>query len=196
MCRDAHHLDAWQRVFFEIVKAGDMAKRLRMASLQARLGEWTKALTEAVVATCHAAEWDVAAKGHPLSRMPEVRHEYLSIDAVAFQRGAPSWPFPVAVLELENSSRDDKIAYSLWKVMCVNASLRVVFCYRPSIEQGPDLVKTLEEEVVRPIPIENRVAMNGETVIALGYRNQAETFPYGFFRWWLLDQGTGSFSRL
>ena len=34
------------------------------------------------------------------------------------------------VIELENSSREDMIAYSLWKVLCVRADLRVVFCYR------------------------------------------------------------------
>ena len=38
--------------------------------------------------------------------------------------------FPVAIFELENCGDEDRIAYSLWKLLCVKAELRVVFCYR------------------------------------------------------------------
>lgn len=39
-------------------------------------------------------------------------------------------------MELENSRDSERIAYSLWKVLCVRAELRIVFCYR-SLPPGP-----------------------------------------------------------
>jgi predicted GTPase len=43
---------------------------------------------------------------------------------------------PISVFELENSPVNDLVAYSLWKVLCVRASLRVVFCYRQDASEG------------------------------------------------------------
>ena len=75
------------------------------------------------------------------------RSEYLALDAVAFEatQKAPlsRWPFPVAVFELENSRQDAKVTYSLWKVLCVRAPLRVVFCYRRDVSAGSALVRHL-----------------------------------------------------
>ena len=39
-------------------------------------------------------------------------------------------------------------------------------------------------------------ARDGETLVVVGSRAEAETFPYGFFSWWLLDGNTGTFSLI
>ena len=32
------------------------------------------------------------------------------------------------------------------------------------------------------MPVDDRVKLIGETLMVVGYRNQADTFPYGFFK--------------
>ena len=115
------------------------------------------------------------------------------MDAMAFAGGEGRWRFPTAVVELENSATDDVVAYSLWKVLSVRADLRVVFCYRPSPQDGPTLVRLLKNDVVQAMGIAGRVALGGETLVVVGSRDNAATFPHGFFKWWKLDTNTGSF---
>jgi len=100
------------------------------------------------------------------------------------------------VFELENSRDDNRVAYSLWKVFCIRATLRVVFCYRRDAEEGAELVRHLNEEVVRAMAIAERAALGGETLLVVGSRNEAATFPYGFFKDWTLDANTARFSRV
>ena len=95
-----------------------------------------------------------AAKGHRSSLLPIPMQEYLSLDVVAFEPALPStadrpWRFPMAVLELENSPSDDRVAYSPWKVLCIRTQLPVVFCYRPDAAQGSKLMRRLSSEVAR-----------------------------------------------
>ncbi len=179
----------------ETVGAEEFAAELKASSLDARLKDWTRVLTEAVVTTCDASGWIAAAKGHRLDGMPEAREEFLGIDVMAFERTDAPWPFPVAAVELENNLKDDRIAYSLWKVLNVRTKLGVVFCYRPSAEEGAALVKHLGRSVVQSMAIADRISLSGETVVAVGYRNQAETFPYGFFKWWRLNPNVGEFEQ-
>jgi len=114
---------------------------------------------------------------------------------VAQDVSSPRWPFPVAVFELENSRQDAKVAYSLWKVLCVRARLRVVFCYRRDVTVGSALVRHLEGAVVGSLSIEERVNLVGETLLIVGSRAEESTFPYGFFKDWVLDKNTGRFAR-
>jgi hypothetical protein len=185
----------WQSAFWQTVRRHTNADQLRDAALQGRLGDWTQALTDVVVAACEALDWQAAAKGHPLDLLPESRHEYLALDVVAFAPAEPRWRFPVAAMELENSRDDDRIAYSLWKVLCVRTDLRVVFCYRRRAEQGAALVRSLGTEVVGALSVNERMALRGETLVVVGSRDDASTFPYGFFTWWSLDKNTGIFAR-
>jgi hypothetical protein len=157
--------------------------------------DWTRVLTAAVVATCESQGWMVAARRHRLDRMPEAKEEYLGIDAMAFAPGDALWLFPVAAIELENSRRDDRIAYSLWKVLNVRAPLSVVFCYRPSADVGAALVRYLKQTVIQSMSLDRRIGLAGEILVTVGYRNQAETFPYGFFKWWRLNANTGEFEQ-
>ena len=96
-------------------------------------------------------------------------------------------------MELENSRKDDRIAYSLWKVLCVRSALRVVFCYRSSPSLSAKLIRFLQDEIIRPLDIETRAHLDGETLVIVGGRSEAATFPYGFFKWWRLEKNTGVF---
>ena len=140
--------------------------------------------------------WEASAKGHVATLLPVPRSEYLALDVVAFESaGASRWRFPVAVFELENSADDDFVAYSLWKVLCVRAKLRVVFCYRRDAEGGNALVRHLSEQVARAMELQDRAALTGDTLLVVGSRSEANTFPYGFFKNWLFDTNVGKFAR-
>jgi len=120
-----------------------------------------------------------------------LRSEYLSLDVTAFGLSIGRWPFPVAVFELENSRHDDQIAYSMWTVVTVRAHLRIVFCYRSKAELGVRLVRYLEDTVIEPQNVSKRTGLGGETFVVVGGRDEASTFPYGFFKRWKLDLNTG-----
>ena len=170
---------------------------LRDAAIQGSLGPWTRALTDAVVATFPTLGWAGAARGHASTFLPVERQEYLALDVVAFpvapERG---WRFPSAVFELENSRTDDLVAYSLWKVLCTRAGLRVVFCYRSTFVAGVDLVGALTKSLIAPLAVEDRAEMAGETLLVVGSRDTGATFPYGFFRTWTLDANIGQFQPI
>ena len=158
------------------------------------LTDWTKYLTEAVVKTCRCMGWQAAARGHELEVLPIHHFEYLSLDVVAFRTDPGcAWRYPIGVMKLENSSDENRIAYSLWKLLCVRSELRIVFCYRRLSGQGSALVSYLSQEVVKALPVEDRMNLKGETYVVVGSRNDSATFPYGFFKWWQLDNNTGNF---
>lgn len=188
--------EQWFTKFMETIQDHDASAGLCKAALKAQLAPWTAALTAIVVKTCQGMGWKSAARGHRSTLLPVARQEYLSLDVVAFeQSGNHRWKFPTAVFELENSRSDDAVAYSLWKVLCVRASLRVVFCYRSDSSQGSQLVRHLSREVARAMEIQDRAALRGDTLIVVGSRNDATTFPYGFFKDWLFDSSVGRFGR-
>ena len=179
-----------------IIQRHEIAGPLKGASLTADLSKWTRSLTDVAVATCEEIGWQAAAKGHTLKLLPEPRDEYLTADVMAFADGQGRWRFPIAVMELENSPKDDRIAYSLWKVLCIRAELRVVFCYREQLDRGSGLVSFLAREVVGAMSIEERMAVGGETLVVIGVRGVAETVPYGFFRWYRLDLNLSKFEMM
>lgn len=185
--------EQWQSAFYETVNRHEIAEPLRDASIQEDYRAWTTALTAVVVATCETVGWRASAKGHRAELLPVSRGEYLGMDAMAFAGGEGRWRFPTAVFELENSATDDVVAYSLWKVLSVRADLRMVFCYRPSPQDGPALIRLLKNDVVKAMGIAGRVALGGETLVVVGRRDNAATFPHGFFKWWKLDTNTGVF---
>lgn len=185
----------WKDAFLNVVSEYEKSSLLRKAALDVNLTDWTKYLTEAVVLTCERLGWQAAAKGHELDLLPIPHCEYLTLDVVSFKSGpGEAWRYPVGIMELENSSTDERIAYSLWKLICVRSDLRIVFCYRRLSSQGPALVSYLSQEVVKELPIEDRMNLEGETLLVVGSRNDSATFPYGFFKWWQLDNNTGNFN--
>jgi len=180
----------------ETVQSHDSSGSLRDAALRGRLGPWTAALTGVVCATCESMGWKAAAKGNRSHLLPVSGEEYLALDVVAFEpAGDRRWRFPVAVIELENSRTDDRVAYSLWKVLCTRADLRVVFCYRRDSAEGNTLVRHLSEQVANGMGIDERTKIGGETMLIVGSRNESATFPYGFFKEWQFDKNLGRFAR-
>jgi len=73
--------------------------------------------------------------------------------------------------------------------------LRVVFCYRNDVAAGSALVRRLETTVVGSLSIEERISLTGDTLLVVGSRAEESTFPYGFFKDWVLDKNTGHFAR-
>lgn len=186
----------WQSAFWEAIQAPQNAGAFKDAAVYERLGDWTRTITTVAVTVCKSMGWQASAKGHRLELLPEARNEYLALDLMAFPDGEKQWRFPVAAMEFENSKKDDRVAYSLWKILCVQAKLRALFCYRRNPEEGVALVRSLREDVVGAMGLVSRAALGGETVVIIGNRDESATFPYGFFKWWILDTNTGSFTTM
>lgn len=185
--------DQWRNAFRVNVQEYDTAGRLREAAIAERLGVWTQELTSVVVATCRSLGWHASAKQNLFEKLPVRRQEYLAIDVMAFAESSSRWTFPTAVFELENKRSDDVIAYSLWKVLCVRAALRVVFCYRRNIEQHAALMRYLSDEVIKALGVETCFNLEGQTLVVVGSRDVSANFPDGFFKWWVLDKNTAKF---
>jgi hypothetical protein len=180
----------------ESIQSHEAATALRDASQTGELKKWTEALTRVVVGSFPLMGWQGAARGHRSNLLPIPREEYLALDAVAFDSaGDRRWRFPVGVFELENSPDDDRVAYSLWKVLCVRAAIRAVFCYRRDADAAANLVRHLADQVVRTMEIPERARVGGETLLVVGSYSESESFPYGFFKAWALDSNTVRFYR-
>lgn len=186
----------WTSQFFATL--GDdrlAADELKDASVRSDLARWTATLTGVVVRSFERLGWAAAGRGHRCAVLPVKRNEYLSQDVMAFQSTGSGWRFPVAVCELENAADADLVAYSLWKLLCVRCALRILFCYRPESHEGPAFVASLADSVVNAMPVAERAALDGETLVVVGSRSDAGTFPYGFFQAWKLNSNTGRFER-
>lgn len=184
----------WRDAFWQTSQAFETAQRLREAANTERLGLWTQELTTVVIETCHSIGWQAAAKNNLLNLLPIHRQEYLALDVMAFAESQNKWRFPVAVIELENSKKNEVVGYSLWKVLCVRASLRIVFCYRRDNQKAESLLHYLSNEVFQSFDIKDRANIEGQTLLVIGSRDDAERFPYGFFKWWKLDHNSARFN--
>ncbi|MCE9567304.1 MAG: hypothetical protein K8U57_35330 [Planctomycetes bacterium] len=187
----------WREAFLTHVQRKSIGEPLKEAAIKGQLTNWTACLTGAVVKSCHALGWNAAGKGHKLDLLPQAGQEYLGIDVMAFAGDAAvRWPFPLAAFELENSPKDDRVAYSLWKVLCIQAKLRVVFAYRTDWEQGRNLVSAVCGDVIGKLSPEQRTTIKGQTVMVLGNRGEGDTFPNGYFKFWMLNTNLGRFEKL
>lgn len=184
----------WQATFITTIQNPDIGDALKQAALSGELRLWTETLTQAVVVACRATGWQASAKGYPIPDIPVNTKEFLSLDVTAFEPSAKQWPLPIAIMELEN--QESRIPYSLWKVLCVRAQLRVVFGYSRTTEERASIIKTLQSTVLFDVGIARLMEIEGETLVVIGSRDQAEQFPYGYFKWWQLDNRAGSFSIL
>jgi hypothetical protein len=189
---------SWLTSFTNSLQSRDVAMSLRQAAQASNLREWTRLLTSAVVLSCNKLDWPTAARGHRLIHLPQPGQEYLGMDVMAFRPhpdvGSVIWPFPIAVFELENAKRRE--GYSLWKVICVRAELRVVFSYRNDWNQVQALVQSLKRDVIDGYSIPVRQALGDGILLVTGSRGEGETFPYGYFKIWRLNPNTGSFERI
>ena len=170
-----------------------VAAELRQASIAGDLAGWTQALTGLVAQSLRGLGLEVAAKGHRCTALAVAREEYLALDVTAFPDAGGAWRFPVAVCELENSARDEVVAYALWKVLCIRHALRVVFCYRGSRTDAPRLIGSLSDNVVGAMTLPDRERLSADTLVLVGSRSESDTFPYGFFQAWRLNLNLGRF---
>ena len=99
----------WRRIFVRTLERPESGEPPKQAAMAEALGAWIKHLTGVVVAGCEAMGWRAAAKGYPGQVLPVSRGEYLSLDVVAFADSSARWPFPIAILSLENSPVDDLV---------------------------------------------------------------------------------------
>ena len=184
----------WQSKFWAVVQQPDYSKVLKESGLQGNLSAWTSALTEVVVTTCQTMGWQASAKGHSLDLLPVRTSEFLSMDVMAFPKAAKPWQLPIAVMELENNQ--ERIAYSLWKVLCIRVQLRIVFCYCDSASERSKQLNYLRREVIQTMSTMERQQLNGQTLVVVGSREEATTFPYGFFKRWELEKNTATFALM
>jgi hypothetical protein len=147
-----------------------------------------------VVSSCGELGWAAAARGHRLEQLPKPAQEYLALDVTAFEADVEGWAFPIAVFELENDP--SRLAFSLWKVLAVAAPLRVAVGYAQNQENGASIVEQLRLEVVQAIKPVQLAQLSGEVFVVIGSRGDATTFPYGFFKWWGLNQRVGQFELI
>ena len=191
----------WRESFLGHLDDAGVAAPLREAAMAERLAAWTSLLTTTVVRACAECGWPVAAKGHPLALLPQRGQEYLGIDVMAFAEvedtgcSAPRWPAPLAVFELENSPRVDRVAYSLWKVLSVRARLQVVMAYRRTWEQATALPNRVAADVLPGLRKGGEASLD-EVLFVMGSRSDGESFPWGYFKFWRLDHGVGRFTKL
>ncbi|MGQ0668981.1 MAG: hypothetical protein ACT4PO_04805 [Actinomycetota bacterium] len=171
------------------IRAPDLAPQLQAAADGACLRPWTELLTLAVVRACGAVGWVCAAKQAGANPLPISRAEYLGIDVLAFAPGR-GWRRPVAAFELENSGRDDVVAYALWKACTLAVDLACLLCYRRRPEEIGALVRMLQDDVLR------RVKPQAEVVVAVGTRSAADTFPDGYFRPFGWDSGKAALTTM
>jgi hypothetical protein len=187
--------ETWRDAFVDQIREPTMMETLKQAALAEDMLTWTSNLTTVIVRSCQTLGWDAAGKGNKAARLPQKGQEYLSIDVMAFPAGpTPLWPFPLAVFELENVYQ--RVAYSLWKVLCIRTPLRVVIAYRRDWEQSRQLVAKLTKDVIGGIPLDQLVALDGQTVLIVGNRGEGETFPHGYYKFWLLNPNLGKFEKL
>ncbi|HEV3383163.1 MAG TPA: hypothetical protein VG097_00025 [Gemmata sp.] len=192
-----HPFHEWREAFLQQVQDAATATPLKEAALSGQLADWTACLTTAVVKACESLGWRAAGRGHRLDLLPQTGQEYLGIDVMAFAKGSVGrWPLPLAAFELENHAKDDRVAYSLWKVLCLRIGLRVVFAYRPDWERSRQLVNSVGADVIGAFQPEQRTALGRQTVMVVGNRGEGETFPWGYFKFWMLDTNLGRFEKI
>jgi len=192
----------WYQAFLNILKEHDVATSLKDAAIKGSMGKWTKILTTAVIKSCKDLGWVACAKDHVSEFLPISRGEYLGLDVMAFKQDKKiaqginklEWSFPFAVFELENRIENRYIEYSMWKVICTRANLRVVLCYRKEPQEASTLIREIQDSVFKNLkPDEFKSFEN--TMLVVGSRNKSDTFPYGFFKEWVLDTQIGRFRR-
>ena len=92
------------------------------------------------------------------TRPKSTRTEYLDMFALYFDKKDYDLPFgmsdyedpfvlPMAVIELENSFDFNKIAYCLWKTLCVRTPIRALICYQKGMDEVESLAKHLEDVI-------------------------------------------------
>ena len=57
-------------------------------------------------------------------------------------------------------------------------------------------IAMLADQVIASLTIDQRMATTGETLVVVGHRGGADTFPYGYFDTWRLEVNPGRFAMV
>lgn len=122
----------------------------------------------------------------------EFSGEYLGIDAIYFndidyKTVRDPWdPFvlPSAAVELENSHNLMDVSYSLWKLLCVRISVRVLICYQKDERKVDSLRKDLENVIWQGSLMKGA---DGNLLIIIGDKSKGKKSPrsehFRVFEW-------------
>lgn len=85
--------------------------------------------------------------------------EYLNIDGLFIDNDAYAsvldrdnrdpYVLPSIAVELENSLSIDKIAYCLWKIMCIRTPIKILICYQSNAKNVAQLKNYLEDIMLK-----------------------------------------------
>ncbi len=184
----SHISRQWRSVFTGCMDQPEHAESLQNAIQAGSLDDWTSTISALIIETCYKMKWYASGKGHRTRMLPIYRSTYLDVDVMAFAERAKKWQFPIAVFELEEQPQPDRIAYNLWKLFCIQARFRALFCYQPSPKDAPQLMHYLTKELVHALPAAEKVSMEEDTLVIIGTEGPEDTFPMGYFSWWQLDR--------
>jgi hypothetical protein len=74
--------------------------------------------------------------------------EYLGIDFMFFYKSEEDkWVLPIVIIEHENDFDQEKIEYSLWKILCVRSPVKVLICYQSDTNNVALLRQHLEDVI-------------------------------------------------
>lgn len=117
-------------------------------------------------------------------KMKEDSWEYLGIDALFidnfeyYSMEESDWNpvgLPRAAVELENSYDQKRISYSLWKILCVRAPIRVLICYQDNQVNVNSLKETLEDLIWQGSLMKGT---DGDLLIIIGNENVEKDPPW------------------
>jgi hypothetical protein len=139
---------------FHFTKAIDELYEKRPKKADWTVSSWTNFLGEVLD--------EVASKinCYVVRRRPDNQDEsgeYLNIDGLFIDNdayalvpdGHDPLVLPSVAVELENSYSQDKIAYCLWKIMCIRTPIKVLICYQNNAEDVTRLKDHLKNVILK-----------------------------------------------
>ena len=91
---------------------------------------------------------------------------------------------PVVVVEHENSTNTDKVAYCLWKILCIRSPVKVLICYQRNKEDIALLRQKLEDVIWKESLM---TGSNSDLLIIIGDESIFEDSEwrdyFNFFEW-------------
>src|SRR5260370_37969499 len=109
-------------------------------------------------------------------------------------RTSPLCQSPVTSVDAATRKLVRDRAGNRWPCWCPHgrARLEPIFNW-PRTRQ---LVGAIERDVVGSLKPEQRTSLDGQTVLVVGNRGEGETFPWGYFQFWMLDANLGRFEKV
>ena len=174
---------SWLSAFMQVID--NSYKKYNIADWTS--SEWTHFLGEVLDEVGKKAEYSVV---HLRPDNKAESGEYLNIDALYFadkdytSDEKEPLVLPRVAVELENSYSSDKIAYCLWKLMCIRTALKVLICYQRNEQKIRDLKARLEAVILDGKLMEGQ---DVEVLLLIGNEDSHEDTEwnnyYSVFEW-------------